>query len=100
MENIRVFVRGLDRKMAVFDLGNPEEMQKMTVLQLKEKILVTEIIMGNSGQWLIFNGRQMKDSEMLSEYGVNHGGVIQLAVKLHGGGETRRSIENLHIRTL
>lgn len=46
MEAIRVVVKGLDCKMTVFNLGNPEELQKMTVLQLKEMIFKKESVPG------------------------------------------------------
>ncbi|XP_037531364.1 ubiquitin-like [Nematolebias whitei] len=94
MENIKIFVKSLTGKQTEYNLSNTEEMQKMTVLQLMTLIYEKEGI-PEAQQQLIFRGWQLKDSELLYEYGVEHETVVYMILTLSGGGEFRGSIEVL-----
>ncbi|XP_042258202.1 uncharacterized protein zgc:194655 [Thunnus albacares] len=86
----QVVVHGLRGEKMVIDLCNTEEqMQSMTVLQLKEKI--AERLPGSTGESLdtlrlIFTNKSLEgDSKLLSEYGIQHKSVIQMVIRVPGG---------------
>ncbi|PWA28888.1 hypothetical protein CCH79_00012896 [Gambusia affinis] len=84
----QVVVHGLRGEKLMIDLCNTEEqMQKMTVRQLKEKI--AEKLPQTAGQEnlrLIFTDKHLEgDNTLLSEYGIQHMSVIQLVIKVPGG---------------
>uniref|UniRef100_A0A3Q2CKY6 Ubiquitin-like domain-containing protein n=1 Tax=Cyprinodon variegatus TaxID=28743 RepID=A0A3Q2CKY6_CYPVA len=84
----QVVVHGLRGEKMMIDLCNTEEqMQKMTVRQLKEKIAerLPETA-GEDSMRLIFTDKHLEgDSSLLSEYGIQHLSVIQLVLKVPGG---------------
>ncbi|KAJ8008443.1 hypothetical protein DPEC_G00104880 [Dallia pectoralis] len=85
----QVTVIGFRGEKMVIDLCNTEEqMNIMTVLQLKKNI--SERLPGNSGEdletlRLIFTNKQLEDSSTLSSYGVQHQSIIQLVMRVPGG---------------
>ncbi|KAJ8008441.1 hypothetical protein DPEC_G00104850 [Dallia pectoralis] len=84
----QVTVIGFRGEKMVIDLCNTEEqMNIMTVLQLKKKI--SERLPGSSGEdletlRLIFTNKQLEDSSTLSSYGVQHQSIIQLVMRVPG----------------
>ncbi|XP_038126332.1 uncharacterized protein zgc:194655 [Cyprinodon tularosa] len=84
----QVMLHGLRGEKINIDLCNTEEqMQKMTVRQLKEKIAekLPETA-GLENVRLIFTDKQLEgDSSLLSEYGIQHMSVIQLVLRVPGG---------------
>uniref|UniRef100_A0A3B3I9V4 Ubiquitin-like domain-containing protein n=1 Tax=Oryzias latipes TaxID=8090 RepID=A0A3B3I9V4_ORYLA len=84
----QVVVHGLRGEKMVIDLCNTEEqMQKMTVLQLKEKIAqrLPESA-GEESLRLIFTDKMLDtDSKLLSEYGIQNLSVIHMVIKVPGG---------------
>uniref|UniRef100_A0A087Y568 Ubiquitin-like domain-containing protein n=5 Tax=Poeciliinae TaxID=586240 RepID=A0A087Y568_POEFO len=84
----QVVVHGLRGEKLMIDLCNTEEqMQKMTVRQLKEKI--AEKLPQTAGEEnlrLIFTDKHLEgDTTLLSEYGIQHMSVVQLVLKVPGG---------------
>ncbi|XP_042183106.1 uncharacterized protein zgc:194655 [Oncorhynchus tshawytscha] len=85
----QVIVIGFRGEKMVIDVSNTEEqMNSMTVLQLKNKI--SERLPGNSGDnletlRLIFTNKQLEDSSVLSSYGIQNQSVIQLVMRVPGG---------------
>uniref|UniRef100_A0A3B5LA36 Ubiquitin-like domain-containing protein n=1 Tax=Xiphophorus couchianus TaxID=32473 RepID=A0A3B5LA36_9TELE len=84
----QVVVHGLRGEKLMIDLCNTEEqMQKMTVRQLKEKI--AEKLPQTAGEEnlrLIFTDKNLEgDTTLLSEYGIQHMSVVQLVIKVPGG---------------
>lgn len=71
----------------VIDLCDTEEqMQRMTVKQLKEKI-VERLPEFADDTRLIFTNKSLEgDSTLLSEYGIEHKSVIHMVIKVSGGG--------------
>lgn len=72
----------------MIDLCNTEEqMQSMTVRQLKDKIM--QKLPGNTDSAairLIFADKELnEDSQKLSEYGVQHMSVLLLVLRVPGG---------------
>uniref|UniRef100_A0A3B3VZH4 Ubiquitin-like domain-containing protein n=1 Tax=Poecilia latipinna TaxID=48699 RepID=A0A3B3VZH4_9TELE len=108
-----IFVKTLTGRTLTINLGNTEEeMQSVTVGQLKTKIFQKEGIPDQ--QRLIFDGKELEDTKRLIEYGIQHESEIHLVSRVPGGeqppetdsddevsdrsGETqaqRRSRENL-----
>ncbi|RVE60454.1 hypothetical protein OJAV_G00181140 [Oryzias javanicus] len=84
----QVVVHGLRGEKMIIDLCNTEEqMQKMTVLQLKEKIAqrLPESA-GEESLRLIFTDKMLdEDSKLLSEYGIQNLSVIHMVIKVPGG---------------
>ncbi|KAM3590077.1 uncharacterized protein V6R79_003291 [Siganus canaliculatus] len=85
----KVVVNGLRGEEVIIDLCNTEEqMQEMTVLQLKEKII--QRVPGHDDVErlrLIFTDRMLgEDSTLLCSYGIQHKSMIHLVMKLPGGG--------------
>uniref|UniRef100_A0A3Q3AGE0 Ubiquitin-like domain-containing protein n=1 Tax=Kryptolebias marmoratus TaxID=37003 RepID=A0A3Q3AGE0_KRYMA len=81
-------VHGLRGEKMFIDLCNTEEqMQKMTVRQLKEKI--AEKLPETTGQdnlRLIFTDKMLDgDTTLLSEYGIQNKSVIQMVIRVPGG---------------
>uniref|UniRef100_A0A3P9IWJ4 Ubiquitin-like domain-containing protein n=1 Tax=Oryzias latipes TaxID=8090 RepID=A0A3P9IWJ4_ORYLA len=70
----------------VIDLCNTEEqMQKMTVLQLKEKI-AQRLPESVESLRLIFTDKMLEEnSKPLFEYGIQHMSVVQMVVRVPGG---------------
>ncbi|XP_075307187.1 uncharacterized protein LOC142368870 [Odontesthes bonariensis] len=84
----QVEVYGLRGERMLVDLCNTEEqMQKMTVLQLKEKIAQRMPDGAGTDQMrLIFTDKMLDGgSSLLSEYGIQHMSVIQIVIKVPGG---------------
>uniref|UniRef100_A0A3B3DKN0 Ubiquitin-like domain-containing protein n=1 Tax=Oryzias melastigma TaxID=30732 RepID=A0A3B3DKN0_ORYME len=90
----QVIVNRFRGKCLIINLCDAEEeMQKMTVLQLKEKMIEQypeyrrdiETICINC--YLIFGDVAMEDSEPLSEYGIQHLSVIDVMVFQSRGGD-------------
>uniref|UniRef100_A0A3P8UYC5 Ubiquitin-like domain-containing protein n=1 Tax=Cynoglossus semilaevis TaxID=244447 RepID=A0A3P8UYC5_CYNSE len=84
----QVLVNGLKGQRITVDLCNTEEqMQKMTVLQLKEKI--SERLPDTAGLEnirLIFTDKALDgETTLLSSYGIQHMSVIQMVIKVPGG---------------
>ncbi|XP_034471468.1 uncharacterized protein zgc:194655 [Hippoglossus hippoglossus] len=84
----QVVVHGLRGEKMTVDLCNTEEqMKSMTVLQLKEKI--AEKLPQSGGEEalrLIFTDKMLDgDFTLLSDYGIQHMSVIQMALKVPGG---------------
>ncbi|KAM9335977.1 uncharacterized protein ABDE67_020979 [Symphorus nematophorus] len=84
----QVLVYGLRGERVMIDLCNTEEqMQSMTVLQLKEKI--AEKLPDTAGQEslrLIFTDKMLDDDkDLLSGYGIQHMSTIQMVVRVPGG---------------
>uniref|UniRef100_A0A1A7YK65 Ubiquitin-like domain-containing protein n=1 Tax=Iconisemion striatum TaxID=60296 RepID=A0A1A7YK65_9TELE len=84
----QVTVHGLRGEKMNIDLCNTEEqMQKMTVRQLKEKI--ADRLPETAGQEnvrLIFTDKMLEgDTTLLTEYGIQHMSVIHLVIKVPGG---------------
>ncbi|XP_047242514.1 NEDD8 [Girardinichthys multiradiatus] len=84
----QVVVHGVRGEKILIDLCNTEEqMKKMTVLQLKEKI--AERLPQTAGEdnlRLIFADKQLEgDNSLLSEYGIQQMSVIHLVIKVPGG---------------
>ncbi|CAL8385484.1 unnamed protein product [Arctogadus glacialis] len=89
----QVIVIGLNGENMFIDLCNTEEqMNAMTVLQLKKKI--GERLPGRASQKmdnkmdrLIFLSKHLDDDERtLVSYGVQHKSAIQMVIKVPGGG--------------
>ncbi|KAJ8366961.1 hypothetical protein AAFF_G00336300 [Aldrovandia affinis] len=86
----QVIIIGLKGEKIAVDVGHSEEeMGSMTVLQLKHRI--AEKMPGNSGNngeglRLIYTKYQLEDAKNLSEYDVKDKSVIQLVLRLPGGG--------------
>ncbi|CAG5897220.1 unnamed protein product [Menidia menidia] len=81
-------VYGLRGEKMLVDLCNTEEqMQKMTVLQLKEKII--QRLPGDTDKdtlRLIFADKMLDgDSKLLSEFGIQHMSVIHMVMRVPGG---------------
>ncbi|KAM3590524.1 uncharacterized protein V6R79_011148 [Siganus canaliculatus] len=89
----KVVVTGLREEMIIGLCNTEEQMQEMTVLQLKEKIV--ERLPGFDDKML------EEDSALLSSYGIQHMSVIHVVMRVPGGGwlpppqrpPRRRSIE-------
>uniref|UniRef100_A0A667Y813 Ubiquitin-like domain-containing protein n=1 Tax=Myripristis murdjan TaxID=586833 RepID=A0A667Y813_9TELE len=86
----QVTVCGLRGEKMTIDLCNTEEqMQSMTVLQLKEK--VAEKLPGGAGESvqtlrLIFTDKMLEqDSALLSSFGIQHKSVIHMVIRVPGG---------------
>uniref|UniRef100_A0A3P9NCQ3 Ubiquitin-like domain-containing protein n=1 Tax=Poecilia reticulata TaxID=8081 RepID=A0A3P9NCQ3_POERE len=81
-------------RMLLIDLCNTEEeMQRLTVGQLKEKILekLPELEGKLTNLCLIFGDKRLiGDTSLLSEYGIQHMSSIHLIVLLLGGGPQPR----------
>ncbi|KAJ3585581.1 hypothetical protein NHX12_014300, partial [Muraenolepis orangiensis] len=86
----RVIVKELDGEMTAVDLCDTEEqMQTMTLLQLKTKI--AERLPDIEGTWedlrLIFGGKQLDNDEAtLVSFGIQKESTIHLIERLRGGG--------------
>ncbi|GLD53811.1 uncharacterized protein AKAME5_000651200 [Lates japonicus] len=84
----QVIVHGLRGEKMIIDLCNTEEqMQSMTVLQLKEKIsqrLPDAPQRGGPAAHLL-DKMLDGDSSLLSEYGIQHMSVIQMVMRVPGG---------------
>uniref|UniRef100_A0A8C4E374 Ubiquitin-like domain-containing protein n=1 Tax=Dicentrarchus labrax TaxID=13489 RepID=A0A8C4E374_DICLA len=80
----QVVVHGLRGEKMMIDLCNTEEqMQKMTVLQLKDKI--AQRLPESDNLRLIFTDKCLdEDTSLLSEFGVQHLSVIQMVMKVPG----------------
>uniref|UniRef100_A0A3B4TRW8 Ubiquitin-like domain-containing protein n=1 Tax=Seriola dumerili TaxID=41447 RepID=A0A3B4TRW8_SERDU len=93
----QVMVHGLRGEKMIIDLCNTEEqMQSMTVLQLKEKI-ATRLpeSAGKEDVRLIFTDKHLDgDTMQLSEFGIQHMSVIQMVLRVHGG------LHHLHLPAL
>ncbi|KAM3590588.1 uncharacterized protein V6R79_012260 [Siganus canaliculatus] len=83
----KVTVIGLRREKMTIDLTE-EQMQKMTVLQLKEKIFEIDPQLGDVVPlFLIFKDKVLDRDSLLCSYGIQHKSVIQLKMMtLYGGG--------------
>uniref|UniRef100_A0A096LZ75 Ubiquitin-like domain-containing protein n=1 Tax=Poecilia formosa TaxID=48698 RepID=A0A096LZ75_POEFO len=87
----QIFVKTLTGKTLTINLGNTEEMQSVTVGQLKTKIFQKEGIPGKSDenqdqQRLIFDGKELEeDTKRLTEYGIQHESEIHLVLRVPGG---------------
>uniref|UniRef100_A0A3B3DKT5 Ubiquitin-like domain-containing protein n=1 Tax=Oryzias melastigma TaxID=30732 RepID=A0A3B3DKT5_ORYME len=75
-----VEIHGADGvKMQIGLAETPEEMEKITVLQLKEKIDERLAEKGNGGRKvlkLFFKDEMLDEDTLLSEYGIQHKSVI------------------------
>ncbi|CAB1421415.1 unnamed protein product [Pleuronectes platessa] len=85
----QVVVHGLRGERIHIDLCNTEEqMQSMTVLQLKEKI--EEKLPQSEGDATVrlFSENKLLDGDftLLSEYGIQHMSVIRVVERVRGGG--------------
>ncbi|KAJ8261588.1 hypothetical protein GJAV_G00156030 [Gymnothorax javanicus] len=95
MKTYQLIVNGLKGEKMSVDVGNSEEeMNSLTVLQLKKRI--AEKMPGKSGDSLddlrlIFTHHQLDDESRLSKYGIQDKSIIQLVLKLPGGRWARRS---------
>ncbi|KAI3376353.1 hypothetical protein L3Q82_016837 [Scortum barcoo] len=79
----KVVVKGIEGENMEINLCK-KQMKSMTVLQLKEKI--TESFSYDMKDWrLIFAGRLLVDSKLLSDYGIKHMSIILMAARLRGG---------------
>uniref|UniRef100_A0A669FAS0 Ubiquitin-like domain-containing protein n=1 Tax=Oreochromis niloticus TaxID=8128 RepID=A0A669FAS0_ORENI len=93
MEKIyQVKVFGIDGEMKVIDLqpvklcSTSAEFNRLTVKDLKEKI-VTFYCPGNKNLQMIFASQRLEgDDTQLCLYGIQHLSVIQFVVKVYGGG--------------
>ncbi|XP_060922121.1 uncharacterized protein zgc:194655 [Limanda limanda] len=86
----QVVVHGLRGEKMTIDLCNTEEQMKtMTVEQLKEKIaekLPQSMGGGEQALRLIFTDKMLDGNDtLLSEYGIQHMSVIQMALRVPGG---------------
>ncbi|XP_037539729.1 uncharacterized protein zgc:194655 [Nematolebias whitei] len=84
----QVMVHGVRGEKMFIDLCNTEEqMQKMTVQQLRQKI--AEKLPDTAGQEnlrLIFTDKMLEgDETLLSEYGIQNKSVIQVLIRVPGG---------------
>ncbi|CAL8327585.1 unnamed protein product [Lota lota] len=85
----QVIVNGFNGEKMTIDLCNTEEqMQSMTVLQLKKKI--AERLPGRAGDdmntvRLIFTTKELVDESTLASYGVQHKSTIQMVMRVPGG---------------
>uniref|UniRef100_A0A3B3DJM0 Ubiquitin-like domain-containing protein n=1 Tax=Oryzias melastigma TaxID=30732 RepID=A0A3B3DJM0_ORYME len=84
----RVVVQSLRGEMMEINLcDTEEEMQKITVLQLKEKI-DQQLCQFDGVKYmhLIFTDKMLdEDSKPLSEYGIQNMSVIRMVIKVPGG---------------
>uniref|UniRef100_A0A3B5R0B1 Ubiquitin-like domain-containing protein n=1 Tax=Xiphophorus maculatus TaxID=8083 RepID=A0A3B5R0B1_XIPMA len=81
----QVVVSGIDGEKTTIDLCNTEqEMKKITVDQLKEKIF-------EKFSWFSGKLTEIKqlddDTKRLFDYGITHKSYIQMVLSLDGGGE-------------
>ncbi|KAK2863056.1 hypothetical protein Q5P01_002589 [Channa striata] len=84
----QVVINGFRGEKMIIDLCNTEEqMQQMTVLQLKEKILPRlPASTGEESLRLIFTDKELNENtKLLSEYGIQHMSVIHMVVRVPGG---------------
>ncbi|AWO97493.1 putative polyubiquitin-like [Scophthalmus maximus] len=83
----QVVVHGLRGEKMTVDLCNTEEqMQTMTVLQLRERI--AQKLPNNAGEnaRLIFTDKMLDDdATLLSQYGIQHMSVIHMVLRVPGG---------------
>lgn len=113
----QVVVSGADGQKFMLDLCHTEEeMQRITVGQLKEKIAekLPEYTGRGEDMNLIFGTKKLDDdTRRLHDYGIIHMSVIHMVILLEGGGgplppsrddglgdkegETRRSMEHLRL---
>uniref|UniRef100_A0A3P9NCL7 Ubiquitin-like domain-containing protein n=1 Tax=Poecilia reticulata TaxID=8081 RepID=A0A3P9NCL7_POERE len=86
-----VLVTGLDGQKITIDLcDNEKDMQRITVLELKQKIVgrIPGIPAGRtiSDMKLIFGNKRLEaDDTRLCEYGVIHKSSIHMVISLDGG---------------
>lgn len=81
---ITVVLRGYRDKEIVIDVCNTEEeLKKITVQQLKDKI--QEALQINLNFGLTFSGIKLKDGSYLSTYGIRNMSYIELTQVLPGG---------------
>uniref|UniRef100_A0A3P9KFH6 Ubiquitin-like domain-containing protein n=1 Tax=Oryzias latipes TaxID=8090 RepID=A0A3P9KFH6_ORYLA len=82
---VQVKVRSFDGVEVPVDLAESEEdMKKMTVHELKDKI---QRVCGNPDAVLTYGGKRLdSDSKPLGEYGLKPKALIQMVVTVHGGG--------------
>uniref|UniRef100_A0A096MEF7 Uncharacterized LOC103132215 n=1 Tax=Poecilia formosa TaxID=48698 RepID=A0A096MEF7_POEFO len=87
----QVFIKTLTGRILTINLGNTEEeMQSVTVGQLKTKIFQMEGIPVNRGckkdrQRLFFAGKQLEDIKRLFECRIQKEDTIHLILKVRGG---------------
>uniref|UniRef100_A0A096M5R4 Ubiquitin-like domain-containing protein n=1 Tax=Poecilia formosa TaxID=48698 RepID=A0A096M5R4_POEFO len=85
----QIFVKTLTGKTLTINLGNTEEMQSVTVGQLKTKIFQKEgipVVCAEDQQRLIFDGKELEeDTKRLTEYGIQHESEIHLVLRVPGG---------------
>uniref|UniRef100_A0A668AGA1 Ubiquitin-like domain-containing protein n=1 Tax=Myripristis murdjan TaxID=586833 RepID=A0A668AGA1_9TELE len=91
MPKYRVCVYGMRGEKVTIDLCDTEEqMQNMTVLQLKEKVaekLPEFAVERIETLRLIFTDKELnEDSKLLSSYGIQHMSVIHAVIRIPGGG--------------
>lgn len=78
---VKVLVKTLTRKSIEVDL------RRLTGEDLKKRVCETEGIPIDQ-QRLIFDGKQIEDGRLLSEYGIQHMSVVHTVLRLLGGGNT------------
>lgn len=84
IHQVKVF--GIDRELKVIDLCDSEEMmKKMTVRDLKKKVVERFPGPTDDLQMIFANHRLDDENELLYKYGIQHLSVIQLVVRLNGG---------------
>jgi ubiquitin len=76
---MQIFVKNLNGKTTTIDVE-----ESFTVLQLKGLIAEKEGI-SVADQRLIFEGRQLEDSRLLSEHGIVEMSTVHLVLRLQGG---------------
>uniref|UniRef100_A0A3B3DJ07 Ubiquitin-like domain-containing protein n=1 Tax=Oryzias melastigma TaxID=30732 RepID=A0A3B3DJ07_ORYME len=75
------------QKKEIYLCDTEEEMQKITVLQLKEKIDQQLPQYNREDLYLLYRGNRLdEDSKLLSEYGIQHNSLIQVVMSIRGGG--------------
>uniref|UniRef100_A0A3Q3IS81 Ubiquitin-like domain-containing protein n=1 Tax=Monopterus albus TaxID=43700 RepID=A0A3Q3IS81_MONAL len=80
-------VFGIAGEMKTIDLcTTEEEMQKITVLQLRKKVTEKFPIEQTEVQMIFTDKMLDNDSALLSSYGIKNFSAIQLVMTLRGGG--------------
>ena len=91
---MQVFIKFLVGKACTIDCEASD-----TVEQLKKKIQEKEGIPCDQ-QWLIFSGRRLEDSQILSDYKIQSESTVHLLLRLRGGGPLQLYLKTLTGRTL